>query len=200
MGLDKLLAKINKEDEILREDILERANKQCLDIQDIFKNEVEVYSNLEWIKVKRHVEFLKQKSEVEIDLKRRKNILAAKRSILEDVYSLFKEDIKIVPVDVYKNWLLDNIRKADFLNKKGLLYVGIGIYTKIDESFLALINDILNNHKIEIKLTKDIDFGFKYIEDAIMLDSTLDALIGELRKNEELALASILFDTASIES
>jgi vacuolar-type H+-ATPase subunit E/Vma4 len=122
--------------------------------------------------------------------------LEIKRKILNDVYFAFIEKIKNLTLDEYKSWLLKNLNNLDFMNKQGELFIGTANFLEND-TFSKEIIDYLstkNLSSIKITFTQEIDFGFKYVENSVIIDFSLQSIISEIKQNTELKLSKILFN------
>lgn len=196
MSLEKLLQKINEKEDVLIKQIEQETKQEIDKIISNFDSEIDAYSNFEWQKAKENIKALEQKEEINLDIFKRKMTLEIKRKILNDVYFAFIEKIKNLTLDEYKSWLLKNLNNLDFMNKQGELFIGTANFLEND-TFSKEIIDYLstkNLSSIKITFTQEIDFGFKYVENSVIIDFSLQSIISEIKQNTELKLSKILFN------
>ncbi len=197
MSLEKLLQKVDEKDKEIISKIIADANFEIEHLQKVFDTEIANYSKTVEARVEENLQFLQNKSKIDLEIYKKKAILEIKSRLLDTVYESFRCVLKSWDIRKYEAWVLKKINEIDFLNKSGELVVGIGSFAdKIDDIFKKNIFDSLG--KLSLKTVKlsfetELEFGLKYYENTVIIDESLDVFMLALREENELALNQILF-------
>ncbi len=121
-------------------------------------------------------------------LESRKLILAAKREVVEEVFSDIAPTFRKLPKDEYAAFLAGVARKSA---QKGTLF-----FANVDYDVADQVRELLKNdpgYKVAKTTVKDISGGFIIKYDNVRIDCSLDAICQTMRPELEAIIVSKLF-------
>jgi len=195
MDAEQVVQKILSEARSEADKIKAQANEEAAAQQDQLASELVEFQKETDQKAKDAAEDKIERMLASARMETKKDLLAAKVSLLDEVFQKVREQIKKLPKDKYQELIVSLMKKAvESGDEEVLISAG---EDRIDNELIKQINakpgpDIKGNLKLATD-TADIDGGFILRRGNIQVNVSVEVLISQARQDLETELSQELF-------
>ena len=199
MNAEQVIEKILAEARGQAEQIKSDAQEKCAHTRAELESQLADYEKQTQVLAQQAAEDKKAHMLATAKMKFRKEFLAAKVALLDDLFGKVRERIKTLSDSEYENLITSLMTKAV---QTGSEQVIIGTAEKrIDHDLIKQINRTLGpGYKGNLQLAQqraDIESGFILTQGRIRVNASIEVLLAEARDKFEMELAEELFGTDS---
>ncbi len=197
MSLESILSEILKEGEEEKLKIIREAREKADKIIAKAREDIEEFRKIEREKIEKEAEAAKERLITSFELEKDKEILKAKKDVLDEVFDGVIKKVVDLPREEYLNFLKDLILKYAQTGEE-TLYLSKRDMEIVDKKFIENINEELKKigKKGKIKTSSkpvDIAGGVVLGYENIKINASLELIVEDIRERWEKEVGQILF-------
>lgn len=184
MELSKICEKIIDDAKAEASEIVEEANRKSIELinsasQNNKKKADEIIKSAPFV-----AKEIYEKLVSDANINSKKEILAAKRELLDDIFKKALSNLENLSLDEYKALISE---KAKTLSEKTLLEVEKKFWKDITDDFLKSVNPLLSKSENYAKS------GFNFVMENSYLNYDFSEIISHIREEKDSQVALVLF-------
>ncbi|MGI6112984.1 MAG: V-type ATP synthase subunit E [Mahellales bacterium] len=196
-GAEKLVDRILKEGRQRADEITSNGQKKADEIIENAKQEAQKKVEAIEQKAREDAQEIKRRVRAVAEMEMRKDILAVKQQLMDQVFDQAMEQLKNLSTEEYQNILLNLFIKTVDTGREQVI-IASGDHERVNQQFIDRVNQTLKEQSKTGNLTlsgesRDIKGGFILKSGGVEINNSFEAILRMEREDLEPKVAEILF-------
>jgi V/A-type H+-transporting ATPase subunit E len=196
-GAEKLVDRILKEGRQRADEITSNGQKKADEIIENAKQEAQKKVEAIEQKAREDAQEIKRRVRAVAEMEMRKDILAVKQQLMDQVFDQAMEQLKNLSTEEYQNMLLNLFIKTVDTGQEQVI-IASGDHERVNQQFIDRVNQTLKEQSKTGNLTlsgesRDIKGGFILKSGGVEINNSFEAILRMEREDLEPKVAEILF-------
>jgi V/A-type H+-transporting ATPase subunit E len=196
-GAEKLVDRILKEGRQRADEITSNGQKKADEIIENAKQEAQKKVEAIEQKAREDAQEIKRRVRAVAEMEMRKDILAVKQQLMDQVFDQAMEQLKNLSTEEYQNILLNLFIKTVDTGREQVI-IASGDHERVNQQFIDRVNQTLKEQGKNGNLTlsgesRDIKGGFILKSGGVEINNSFEAILRMEREDLEPKVAEILF-------